>query len=901
MPNNLTGAYEAVVQVAVRQINGLLASLHQNGASDDAPLKLLHSAVVRVGDPHTPPGPFGGVVGDFADWVRSYQRARGPVGLGDLNTHLTGTAPPGAAKMLADFFSKLGEIVVTEPPPGTVRGTVKVQLASAWLSLPSGSTSEITAHVNIRAHYYPDADTDPMPEPVHGEVQATFEVRQQTIPHSGRRLLVQPSSQDSKIQFVTAPGTGLSAADVARISAQVRKAVRESFTMLPVDLPSDFAFSDFKGLGSGPGQAVALPIQLSGASLPPGGIQSVNNLFVGPAGFAFAVSKEYVLSVFQPTINNLLQFTQDFTVSINIYVGTLHPHYHFSVTSVDLQFTDGSISLVVKGKATSPSWYAPNYNNIVITQRVTLVMFLDTLFIPAPDDELTISGVPDSARNTVKLSVIAARNQALPPAQNALNQELHKAKARLSDSLGSFDPSASASFRAGHSEEPGASASGAIAITQDGVIVRGDIVGSPRSAPVVSIAETDHGQSFTALESWIPGGGITRLTWSWVEFSGPSIFHGVQKSVTDEHRFILPKPGGITQLSSICLRIEGFQTMADGHVLSPVAGGTTCQVPDFGGVLEVPSWWEPVTVPIWQPDLTADTVLKDAVAGHITVQADAPQKNGLTHNSLVHFADWKAEKPLAALAQALAQTRRKGFSLVVFVVLPAVALDSHRRDVEAKLDLLREGFPAQLLLTADHEGGWTRTFAVSKTPSTYLINAKREFVWKYEGAVDPKVLAAALDEHLVPAPAPRSRPLRLAVAPGDRAPDVFFKDDRGQGFAVHRFRGREALLNFWQSWSEPCIKELLRLQQLQKGAGGPGPIIVAFHGGKDPKILEEIRKQHGLSFSLVHDADQVIARRYGVRCWPTTVSVNAAGLVSHVQFGVSHDHAPASGRTEAGS
>lgn len=890
MANNLTGDYEAVVQVSTRQINGLLATLHQNGAQENAPLKLVHSATVRVGDRRPRPGDV--VVGDFADWVNAYQMARGPVGLGDLRKHLAGFAPPGAAKMLEAEFSKFGQ-VQPRPPPATVRGTVKVQLASPTLSLPSGSTSQITAHVSIRAHYYPDAGTDSMPEPVHGEVQATFEVRQQTTSQFGRRLIVQPSSQDSEIQFVTAPGTGLSAADVGRISAQVRKAVRESFTMLPVDLPSDFAFSEFKGLGSGPGQAVALPIQLSGGSLPTGQIQTVNNLFIGPAGFAFAVSRDYVLSVFQPTIDNLLQFTQDFTLSINVVFGTLHPHYHFSVTSVGLRFNDGSIDFTIKGKATSPSWYAPNYNNIVVTQRVTLVMFLDTLFIPAPDDELTISGLPDAALNSVKIAVIAARNQTLPPAQDALNQQLRNAKTRLNGSLSSFDPSASANFRAGTSEDPGASASGAIAITPDGVIVRGDIGGAPRDrrhAPVVSIAETDQGHSFTALESWIPGGGISRLTWSWVEFSGPTIFSGVLKSVTDEHRFILPKPGGITQLSSICLRIEGFQTMADGHVLSPVGGGTTCQVPDFGGVLEAPSWWEPVTVPIWQPDSTPGDALKDVVAGHITVQADTPQKDGVTHNSLVHFADWRVDKPLAALGQALAQTRRKGFSLVVIVVLPASAFDNHRRDVEAKLDLLREGFPAQLLLTADHEGGWTRTFAVSKTPSTYLINAKREFVWKYEGAVDPKVLAAALDEHLVPAPAPRSRPLRLAVAPGDRAPEVSFTDDRGQSFAIHRLRGREVLLNFWQSWSEPCIKELLRLRQLQKGAGASAPFIVAFHGSKDGKILEEIRKQHGLTFSLPQDTDQRIARMYGVKCWPTTISVNADGLVSHVQFGVAHEH-----------
>jgi peroxiredoxin len=895
MANPLTGDYEAVVQVSVRQINGLLATLHQKGASEDAPLKLLHSASVRVGDPHPHPEPFGDLVGDFADWVRSYQRLRGPVGLGDLTTHLTGTAPPGAAGMLADFFSKLGQVVEGPEIEENVRGTAKVQLASATLSLPSGSTSEVTVHVHIRAHYYPDADTNAMPEPVYGEVQATFEVRQ-VVARGSRRLLIQPSSQDSKIQFIAALGTGLSAADVARISAQVRKAVRESFTLLPVDLPTDFAFSDFKGLGSGANDALALPIQLSGASPPPGGIQSVNNLFIGPSGFAVAVSKEYVMTMFQPTLDRLRQFQRDFTISVFILPD---PTYHVSVTSVEPQFNNGSIELTIKAQATTGSFGWPSYHNVVITQRLTLAMFLNTLLV-LDNDQPSISGLPGFVTDRVRSAVNAERDQALPPAQAALNEELGKARTRFNNALHSFDQSASAGFTPGSSDAPGSSVSGGIAITPDGVIVRGNISGAARSAPVVNIAETDQHHAFTALQSWIPGGGIARLIWSWVEYHGPAAMFGVTKTLTEEHRFILPKPAGITQLSSICLRVEGTHTLADGQVVS-VAGGTTCQVPDWGEILEAPSWWEPVTLPIWQPDSTAGAILKDVVAGHISVQADTPQRNGLTHNSLVYFADWRADKPLAALSQALAQMRRKGFSVVVIVVLPAGAFDSHRREFEAKLDSIQERFPVHVLPTEDHEGGWTRTFAVSKTPSAYLINARREFVWKYEGAVDAKVLAAALDEHLVPAPAPRSRPLRLAVSPGDRAPDVFFQHDRDQGFALHRQRGQEVLLNFFQPWSVPCIKELRRLQQLQQHAGARAPVIVAFHGGKDRKILEEIRKQHGLTFSLVHDADHVIARRYGVRCWPTTVSVNADGLVSHVQFGVSHEHAPVPGRKEAGS
>jgi peroxiredoxin len=96
------------------------------------------------------------------------------------------------------------------------------------------------------------------------------------------------------------------------------------------------------------------------------------------------------------------------------------------------------------------------------------------------------------------------------------------------------------------------------------------------------------------------------------------------------------------------------------------------------------------------------------------------------------------------------------------------------------------------------------------------------------------------------------------------------------------------LLNFWQSWSAPCLTELCRLQRLHQ-AGREAPFIVAFHGGKNSKALDEIRKRLGLSFPLVQDLQQRIARQYGVRCWPTTIMVDAEGRVEHVQFGVCHD------------
>src|SRR5215831_10525207 len=105
MANALTGDYEAVLQIAIRQINGVLGTLHQNGATQDAALQTPHSTTGRIGDFRR--GPPDGGVNAFEDWVIQFQRAGPGRGLRDIQTQLIATAPPGAARMLADAFEAL--------------------------------------------------------------------------------------------------------------------------------------------------------------------------------------------------------------------------------------------------------------------------------------------------------------------------------------------------------------------------------------------------------------------------------------------------------------------------------------------------------------------------------------------------------------------------------------------------------------------------------------------------------------------------------------------------------------------------------------------------------------------------------------------------------------------------
>src|SRR5262249_5549167 len=142
-------------------------------------------------------------------------------------------------------------------------------------------------------------------------------------------------------QFTKAQGTDLSAREVSKISAQIRKLIRESFTPQPVELPSDFPFSGFKSLVGGSKQVVALPLQLSGGGSPSGGIQGVNNLFIGSSGFAVAVSKAYVNVLLGPLFDSVKHAITKYKHKIKVTLGIPPYTYTATIATLTLQLRSG--------------------------------------------------------------------------------------------------------------------------------------------------------------------------------------------------------------------------------------------------------------------------------------------------------------------------------------------------------------------------------------------------------------------------------------------------------------------------------------------------------------------------------------------------------------------------------
>jgi peroxiredoxin len=896
MANKLTGSYDAVAQISRRQVNGLLASLHQNGASDQ-PLQLGHSSVLRVGDPKRTAPELHRL--RFRNWIRNFQSAGGPKNLDAFRARLAVNAPPGAARMIEEEFSKLGKGRTGRQPSKKPRGRVKLQLSSPTITLADGATSEATLLTDVRAHYDPDSGAGQIAaadHPLHGEVRAAFELSVLSSA-SGRKLSVRPSSKDNKIQFIAASGTGLTSAEVSRISGEVRDILREKFTPQPVDLPPEFPFSEFKVIGSGASQVIALPIQVSDAPLPAGRIHNLDQNFADSSGFAFAASKNYVNDLLDPLFDAVKKAIRDFKKEIVIGVTILgvpvKQTIKFSLqlkSGPKLEWESGRIKLsahlklVVKPGPDLSFRFTQKFKLALdaATQQVTLQADGN----PSVNTSLPFNVLHDAFENAIK----SARDDALSGGgvNDAVNAIFAGARQKLVGGLRVFDESASATFTT-------------VKITKDGLIVRGDIGSGPRHAPVVQFNEIDEGRAFSALATWIPGGKIDRYIWSWTGHGGKKpakLFSTSERSSTDTHRFIFPKPPGMDPLGSVALRIEGTQTGADG-VAVPVAAESTPQLRDaFGTLVESPAWWEPLTTPVWLEDGKPGARLKDLIAGHITLQSDEPRGRQLTHNTLVYFPDWRADGPLEPVARAMAAMRRRKVSLVLIVVLPEDALDNRRSDLEAKLDPVSSRFAGRLMVTTDQAGGWSRAFAVDRRPSAHIVDARRQFAWNSRGDIAPAAMAVALDRHVLPAFAPRARVLRPKVSGCGcgchGAPDITFEDEKGERFALHRMRGRNVILNFFQSWSAPCIRELQRLQTLQKKRPkGGGPYVVAFHGGNDEEAIAGLRKRHGLTFSLVQDRNQAIARQYGIACWPTTIAINPDGSIGRMQLGAVGEAKPA--------
>jgi len=98
-------------------------------------------------------------------------------------------------------------------------------------------------------------------------------------------------------------------------------------------------------------------------------------------------------------------------------------------------------------------------------------------------------------------------------------------------------------------------------------------------------------------------------------------------------------------------------------------------------------------------------------------------------------------------------------------------------------------------------------------------------------------------------------------------------------------KGEVMLLNFWATWCPPCRKEIPSMVELHEKFSPQGLKIIAVSVDKNSDVLESFVKEHQMPFQVLHDAESIAARQYGVFMFPESFLVDRQGRVRKHLFG----------------
>jgi peroxiredoxin len=129
--------------------------------------------------------------------------------------------------------------------------------------------------------------------------------------------------------------------------------------------------------------------------------------------------------------------------------------------------------------------------------------------------------------------------------------------------------------------------------------------------------------------------------------------------------------------------------------------------------------------------------------------------------------------------------------------------------------------------------------------------------------------------------------LTLTEAPivGHLAPDFTLQTAVGESYTLSDFRGQPVVLNFWASWCGPCRMEMPFFERTQLKYNGQAAVI-GVNQGESAQTVQEFSVRQNINYPLLVDDDNAVNLSYNIVSLPTTIFINADGVVEEVIVGV---------------
>lgn len=97
--------------------------------------------------------------------------------------------------------------------------------------------------------------------------------------------------------------------------------------------------------------------------------------------------------------------------------------------------------------------------------------------------------------------------------------------------------------------------------------------------------------------------------------------------------------------------------------------------------------------------------------------------------------------------------------------------------------------------------------------------------------------------------------------------------------SLDSLRGKYVLLDFWDTWCGPCIKEIPNLKTLYNKTDKSKFEIIGIVGDNRIQVLEQFANKHGITWPQIIDDSNKIKGKYGVIAYPTTFLIDPEGKI----------------------
>lgn len=146
-------------------------------------------------------------------------------------------------------------------------------------------------------------------------------------------------------------------------------------------------------------------------------------------------------------------------------------------------------------------------------------------------------------------------------------------------------------------------------------------------------------------------------------------------------------------------------------------------------------------------------------------------------------------------------------------------------------------------------------------------------------------------------------PFSYAQGVGSRAPDFTLMGAQGVPRSLSTLTGRPVLLNFWATWCPPCQEELPLFQRVAEEVGSDALQVLLVNSGEGRARAEAYLQANDIGLETLVDATREerarfsdegvrlddtleVLRRYRVRGMPTSIFIDASGVVQGVWVGL---------------